>query len=214
MRYVGKRIFDNLRDCTALPHLFDGASIEYIPDDIFANAKNLNNVQYIFEACQMKQIPSTLFRWCPKITNARHAFHRCNKLQQIPQGLFDHNPLITNVQSTFKSCQALTTVPQNLFKKCPLINNATWCFAGGKILKDNGTIDDQGYNKFMKVTNLPPMWDKHYWDTEEYKEQYKQEIENNKDYPPQYNTSPTHKQYAIGCTKATNYQDAVMHGWV
>lgn len=201
LRYLGKNVFKNLKDCKTIFHLFDGASIEYFYEYTLEGASNLIDLQYGFEACQMKGISPNLFKWCPNVTSVFHTFHRCDKLQEVPQGLFDPLPKLVNAEVCFKACTSLKTVPYNLFKKCYNIKKVYECFCGGRWNGDNG------YNRYMSITSeIPPLWDKHYWDTDEYKEQFKQQIENGQWYPPQFNISPTsHTRYASGCINAQNY---------
>ncbi len=181
--YLGKGVFQNLSDCRTIPHLFDGAAIEYFYQYSLYGIPNLQNAEYAFEACKMIGVHKNLFKWSPKLNNLVHAFHRCDKLKSIPQNFFDNNPKISNLSWCFKSCTSLQSVPKTLFDNCLEINNVDYCFAGGRI--GGG---DLGYNKEMAITsNLPPLWDR------------QGEI--------------SHARYATGCVKAANYAQAVVTGW-
>ena len=208
MRYMGKEVFKNCVDAKVADHMFDGAGLEYAYPYTFAWCPNLQSVDYAFEASHIKYIDKDFFRYNKNISSCLHLFHRASEIASIPNGLFDYFDKCTDFRAIFKSCVLLKEIPHDLFKNCTSMTAIDECFCGGQL------SGDVSYPKFMNITtDVPPLWDKHYWDTDEYKAQYQYQIENDLDYPPQYNITPSHSNYASGCNKAPNIKQAIQNGW-
>lgn len=146
--YISPDLFENLKNCREMLHVFDGCALEYVFENFFKDMPLLEKADYIFELCKFKYLPPKLFHNVPNLHSLVHSFHQCRNLVEIPEGFFDKIPNLRNIDCCFLACDKVTKVPSNLFHYNTKLENVTSCFSK----------EDRVGAPNMFIDTIPVLW--------------------------------------------------------